>query len=329
MTDSVYPATGGFVDNTSAATFIPELWSDEVKAAYKKNLVLANLVKKMPMNGKKGDTIRIPVPLRGSANAKAENVAVTVQNNIEGDMVISIDKHYEFSRLIEDITEVQAFDSLRQYYTDDAGYGLATQIDSDLFTLMTGLGDGTFTNTPAADGTNHVNSATFFSDATTGKTAYAIDTVADADVFTDAFLRGCIQELDDQDVPMDNRFMVVPPSLKNSFLGIDRFNSSDFVNAKGVATGQFGEVYGIPVYCSTNCPVIETAANNTAATVDVRGALLAHKEAFVFAEQMNIRSQTQYKQEWLGTLYTADTLYGIHNYRPESGVVMAIPDVVS
>ena len=47
MTDSTYPATGGFVDNTSAATFIPEIWSDEIIAAYQKNLVLANLVKKM------------------------------------------------------------------------------------------------------------------------------------------------------------------------------------------------------------------------------------------------------------------------------------------
>ena len=133
---------------------------------------------------------------------------------------------------------------------------------------MTGLGDGTYTASPATTGANHVNSATFYSDASTGKTAYAVDTVVAADVFTDAFLRGCIQELDDNDVPMDNRFMVVPPSLKNSFLGIDRFNSQDFVNSKGVATGQFGEVYGIPVYCSTNCPVIETAAANATGTID-------------------------------------------------------------
>ena len=55
MADSTYPATGGFVDNTSAATFIPEIWSDEIIAAYQKNLVLANLVKKMSMAGKKGD----------------------------------------------------------------------------------------------------------------------------------------------------------------------------------------------------------------------------------------------------------------------------------
>jgi hypothetical protein len=81
MATSTYPATGGFVDNTSAATFIPEIWSDEVIAAYEKNLVLANLVKKMSMTGKKGDTIHIPKPTRGSANAKVENTAVTVRRH--------------------------------------------------------------------------------------------------------------------------------------------------------------------------------------------------------------------------------------------------------
>lgn len=328
MVDSVYPATGGFVDNTSAATFIPELWSDEIRAAFKANLTMANLVKKMPMNGKKGDTVRIPAPIRGSAHEKVENVAVTVQNNEEGQVVLTIDRHFEFSRLIEDITEVQALDSLRQFYTDDAGYGLAREMDSALFTLGTGLGDGTYTATPDATGADWVNTKVFYNDATNGKSAYAVDTVAPGDVFDDAFLRGCIQELDDEDVPMDNRFLVVPPSLKNRMLGIDRYVSSDFTNEKGVASGYFGSVYGVPVYVSTQTPVIETAAENSESTVDTRGAFLFHRDAFILGEQLNIRSQEQYKQEWLGTLYTADCLYGILTYRPEAGVVMALPNVV-
>ncbi len=44
---------------TSAATFIPEIWSDEIVAAYKKNLVAANLFKKMSFVGKKGDTVHL------------------------------------------------------------------------------------------------------------------------------------------------------------------------------------------------------------------------------------------------------------------------------
>jgi hypothetical protein len=43
------------------------------------------------------------------------------------------------SRLIEDIVEVQALSSLRQFYTEDAGYALAVQVDNDLHAAGTGL----------------------------------------------------------------------------------------------------------------------------------------------------------------------------------------------
>ena len=125
------------VTNTTAATFIPELWSDEIIAAYKSNLVLANLIKKMPMKGKKGDTIHIPKPTRGSASAKAAETQVSLIAATESEVVVNVDKHYEYSRLIEDITDVQALSSLRRFYTDDAGYALATQVDNDLFELAT------------------------------------------------------------------------------------------------------------------------------------------------------------------------------------------------
>jgi len=45
----------------------------------------------------------------------------------------------------------------------------------------------------------------------------------------------------------------------------------------------------------------------------------------VLAEQVGVRSQTQYKQEYLATLFTSDTLYGVEVIRPESGVVVALP----
>ena len=302
------------VTNTTAATFIPELWSDEIVAAYKKSLVLANLVNKMPMNGKKGDTLHIPKPTRGTASSKAASTQVTLQAATEGEVVVNIDKHYEYSRLIEDITEAQALASLRKFYTDDAGYALSKQVEDDLFALAKSFGDG--------DGTDYTHSNSFYMDGTTGLTAYAEDTVAAADVFSDAAFREAIQQLDDADVPMDGRFIVVPPSVRNSIMGIDRYNSSDFVDGRGVNTGQIGQLYGVDVYVSSNCPVIETAANNSAGG-DVKAGILAQKDAMVLAEQVGVRSQTQYKQEYLSTLFTSDMLYGVKVIRPESAIALA------
>ena len=184
VTKSVYPSMGGAVNNTTAATFIPEIWSDEVRAQYEKSLVLANLVKKMGMSGKKGDTINIPAPVRGTATAKAAGTAVSIQSDTESNVAVLIDKHFEYSRLIEDITDVQALTSLRQFYTTDAGYALARQVDSDLHGLAVNLGDaaGDYTNTNS-----------YYVDASTGLTQYAADTVTATDVFTDAGFRALIQ----------------------------------------------------------------------------------------------------------------------------------------
>ena len=96
------------VTTTTAATFIPEIWSDEIIAGYKKNLVLANLINKMNHSGKKGDTIHIPKPSRGSASAKAANTEVTLIAATESEVQVAINKHFEYSRLIEDIVDVQA-----------------------------------------------------------------------------------------------------------------------------------------------------------------------------------------------------------------------------
>jgi HK97 family phage major capsid protein len=316
MAKVLYPGDStSIVNNTAAATFIPEIWSDEVIAAYKKNLVLANLVRKMSFKGKKGDTLHIPKPVRGTATAKAANAAVTIQANTESEVQVLVNKHFEYSRFIEDITAVQALSSLRSFYTEDAGYALAKQVDDELVALGKSFGD--------SDGADWVHSNAYFIDASTGLTTYAVDTVTTSDIFTDAGFRKLIQLMDDADVPMDGRKFAIPPSLRNAIMGVDRYNSSDFVDGRGVQNGQIGKLYGIDIFVSSNMPTIETAAENTAGDA-VKAALLFHTDTMVFAEQVGVRSQTQYKLDYLSTLYTADTLFGVKVVRPEAGFVLAV-----
>ena len=316
MATAAYPGgSGSIVAKTQADKFIPEIWSDEVIAAYQKNLVLANLVNKMTMKGKKGDVLHIPKPTRGVATAKAANTAVTIQADTETEVNVTIDQHFEYSRFIEDIVEVQALASLRRFYTEDAGYALSKKVDDTLFALGKSFGNG--------DASDWTHSNSYYSNAGTALGAYAEDTVASTSTFTDAIFRALIKLMDDQDTPMDGRFFVVPPSVRQAIMGIDRYNSSDFVDGRGVNNGQIGSLYGIDIYVSSNCPVIETDANNSAGG-DVKAAILGHKDTMVLAEQLSVRSQTQYKQEYLSTLYTADTLYGVKAVRPETGFVLAV-----
>jgi hypothetical protein len=268
------------------------------------------------MRGKKGDTLHIPKPTRGVATAKAANTTVTIQADTETEVLVSIDQHFEYSRFIEDIVEVQALASLRRFYTDDAGYALAKKVDDTLFGLGKTFGNGT---------TDWTHSNSYYIDASTGLTLYADDTVVPADVFTDAGFRALIKLMDDADTPMDGRFFAIPPSLRAAIMGIDRYNSSDFVDGRGVQNGQIGTLYGIDIYVTSNSPIIETDSENTASSGgDIKAAILAHRDTMVLAEQLGVRSQVQYKQEYLSTLYTADTLFGTKTLRPETGFVLAV-----
>jgi N4-gp56 family major capsid protein len=306
MANQAFPGSSTSVVTTAnAATFIPELWSDEIIAAYKQNLVMANLVSKMSFKGKKGDTLHIPKPTRGSAIVKAAATAVTIQQTANTEVLLVIDKHYEYSRMIEDITEAQALSSLRKFYTGDAGYALAKQVDTDLLQLGR--------NSQGGDGTIAYDKAVIGGD---GSTLY---TGSNESAITDAGIRKVIQTLDDADVPMDGRVLVLPPVARNVMMGLARFTEQAFVGDVGsnntIRNGEIGNVYGVKVYVSTNC---ETA------TGDARIGMMFHKDAFVLGEQLGVRSQTQYKQEYLGTLFTSDMLYGVKELRDEAAVAIAM-----
>lgn len=291
------------VTNTTAATFIPEIWSDEIIASYKKNLVMANLVMKMNFKGKKGDVVHIPAPTRGSATLKASSTAVTLIADTESEVLVNINRHFEYSRFIEDITEAQALASLRQFYTADAGYALARAVDTDLINLGRSSNGGAGTNA-------YATGAFVGGDGTTAYVAANNNESA----LTDAAIRRTIQRLDDNDTPMDQRFFIIPPSSRNTLMGLARYTEQAFVgNGDAIRNGEIGNLYGIPVFTTSN-------ADTTSGSANARVCLMGHRDSMVLVEQIGIRSQTQYKQDFLSTLFTSDTLYGVAALRDAATV---------
>ncbi len=304
------------ITTTTAANYIPEIWSDEVIAAYKSNLVLGPLVTKINHKGKRGDTIHVPNFTRSSASAKAASTQVTLTSPTHGVTNVSIDQHYEYSKLLEDIVEKQAMASLRRAYTDDAGYALARQIDSTLHAQFESLQGGGARDTGAWTG------AVIGGD---GSTAYLQATTGNGTDITDAGIRAMILTLDNADVPMENRHFVIPPICKSDLLGLSRFTEQAFTGQAGkgnpIINGRIGEIYGMSVYVSSNCPT-ETAGDFS---TTYRVGHIFHKSALAFAEQMAVRTQTQYKQEYLADLFTADCLYGVAELRDDAGISFVVP----
>lgn len=308
--------------------FVPELWSNEVVAAYKSNLVMANLVRKLNHRGKKGDTIRIPTPSRGTASNKVAETQVTlIQHGTDAGIVISISKHKEYSRLIEDIVDVQALGSLRRFYTDDAGYAIAKRVDKDLILDMFANGNGqTATLVENADGsidsTSTGISASYTGDGTTVWSPTANGNAGNAVDLTDFGIRRSIRRLDDIDAPMAGRHLVVPPVVKQDMLGFARYTEQAFVgNGEAIRNGRVGDVYAVDIYITNQLPLVEDAAGSA----DQRLVLFFQADAEVLVEQMGVRTQTQYKQEYLGDLFTADMIYDSKVIRSTSIIPIIVP----
>lgn len=313
---AAWDPSGNATTVTTAATFIPEIWSDEIVAAYKQALVMANLVATINHRGKKGDRINIPKPIRGTAGDKTAGTAVSVIANTEGNIPVDINIHKQYSRLIEDIVDVQALESLRRFYVDDAGYANAVAVDTALHALAATWQGGT-SYSKAVASVSSAFAVTDWNSAISGN-GTALDDLA---------IRHGVRVLDDSDAPQEGRFLVIPPVGKRDLLGIPEYVTYNNVGERGqsnsVRNGFVGDVYGTQVYVSTNCATV-LAADST----EYRASLMFQRNALLLVEQLGIRVQTQYKQEWLADLLTADVVFGTSNIRAgldESAIAFVSP----
>lgn len=320
--------TGDFIASTTsgeAASFVPEQWSNEVIAPYKASRILAGLVTRWNFVGQYGDTIHVPTFVRGSANTKAAESVVTpnVTNSTLTD--VSIDKHIEYTVLIEKFAEVQAMPSMRRAYVDDAGYAISRKIDWDLHLL----GRSTATPSAVAVGGNvpgaEYADAVIGSDGTTTWDPTASANAGNAAALADAGVRRMLRTMDDNNVPMEGRAFVIPPVELESLRGIARFTEQAFTGESGasnvIRTGLMGDLYGVPVYVTSNCPyVLDTAASN-----DQRAGMLLHKAAFVLVEQQRIEAVQAFLSEFLATQLTWHTIYGVKEVRATNVIPFIVP----
>lgn len=281
------------ITTTTAAVFLPTLWSVETLRATENALVAAGLVKRYDsMVQAKGQAIKIPNISNLTATAKVANTNVTTQAPTESSITLTIDKHYESSFEIEDIAAIQSNNDLRAEYSSKAGYAIAKQIDTDVLALYTNL-------------------------TTTDVGGYGTD-------MNDATIVAATLALDEADVPLEDRAMIIAPSQKAAIMKIDKFTKADFLGNYDQATPvkkgpnsryMWGDIYGVPVYYTNNIPV-------TAATPTQVHNLMLHKEAFALAMQQAPRLQAQYLVTALAWIVVVDAIYGVITLRPTFGVEM-------
>lgn len=267
---------------TSLDVLIPEMWSSRVNDFFREKLVASNFFLDMSSElAGGGDILHIPNLTQMTANVKGNGSQVTLNNATETKIDLTVTTWYEVSFLIED-REAQTV--LNSYFLQER------YMKNAAYTAANKLEQAI------------IDLASGFSQITGASNT----TVADSDV------RGAIKYLDIALVPQEDRmFFFHPKAIWGDLMALDRFTL--LVNTKGadpVMKGHIGYLYGIPVISHANIGVTTGAGLRN---------FLAHKEAIAHAHTI-LRTQANYIPEYLGTLVTADILYGVIENRDTAGV---------
>lgn len=256
---------------TTAAVFIPEVWSSDTLRFVRRNLVLANLVKRYDSDFKNGgDILHIPQLAEVAARTKSAGSDVTYDAATETELTLTVGTQAYFAFVLEDIVKVQSRTDLREEYTSAAGYALAKKIDSDIAGLYSGL----------------------------SQSVNAGDALDDADVIT------AIEKLDSADAPRDGRAFVIHSEQLADLRNLDKFTRYDATGQQGVQTGRnnglIANVYGVDVYNSNNVTEAASVIHN----------LMFHRDAFALAMQTAPRTEAEYSVDKLGWKVAQWCLYG-------------------
>jgi len=274
---------GNPVTTTTDQHFIPEIWADGIYKYFERKTVFRGLVddySALVSSKGYGDVINIPEMSLISATGKDAGSDVTYDATATTTTQLAINKHKYVGKLFEDVALIQSEADLVAKYSRMMGEALARQVDADIWAELDGLNQ-------------------------------SIDLSAD-NTLTAAVFESALANLGENDVPyMDGECaMVVNPTLfadiLNPSAGIAQYfirNDAVGEGNKGLRSGMVGSLYGIDVYMSNT--VSSALADGT-----VSGAIF-HKSACAFASQQEVRVQSEYSIDALGTKVVSDLLYGV------------------
>lgn len=293
---------------TTAANWIPEVWAEELRAFREKNLVAAQVVKRYPFEGSVGDTIHIPDLSRLTVISASEGGddanSVVTESEFNG----QITRHRLVRVQVPDRANIQSKYNLRAAYTASGGKVIAEDLDTHILALESGFQGG---------------SRKIGSDGSTAWNAGANTNTGNGADIADAGFRQAVEVLDLANVPFDGRFFIANPRQKNVLLGISRFTEYQMIGQGNmpIRTGLFGEMYGIPVYFTTNTATL--AATDTTTIYDCN--ILGQQDAMILAMQQDIRVQMDYILQNLSWLLAIDYIGQCFEFRDDHAVTLVTP----
>ena len=266
-----------------AAGFVPEIWSKKVLTAVHHKLVCVPLVDhSWEPELVKGDTMNIGLTNTVTATEVTVGTEGIVNDHASGALKsITINQWYEAPIVIDVMTRRQSQANLEAEAQVEAGYAVAKQMDTSVNVLFSALNGGTIRGT-------------------------------DGSSITDDILIAAVEEMDEDDVPQEDRYWIFDPSSKADLLKIDKFVRLDYIRTPVVPNGQFGDIYGSPIFITNNLTAVSSGTGNY-------GCYL-HKKAIGFIGQENMKPTRVEQPLKHQVTINVESLWGVAELRDTFGV---------
>ncbi len=270
-------------DGLKTDKFIAALYSKNVLVALKKKLVVVPTVNHTyEAELVKGDTLYIT----RSQNTTATEVTIGTEG-VQSDPTASgptltIDQYWEAPVTVDYMSRRQSHIDVVAMGEDESAYAISKKIDTTVCTLFQDLNGGTVRG-------------------------------SDGSKWTDTVLIAAVEEVDEADVPDENRVWIGDPSVKADIMEIDKFVRADYFATDAVVTGGFRkDIYGAPLLITNNLTAVSSGTGSY--------GVYMHKDAIAIAISENLdvdRVEQPLKHQ---VVINTTALWGLVELRDTSGV---------
>lgn len=311
---SGYPA---YSASASGSKFIPEIWSGKLQVKFYRTTVLSEITNNDWEGEIKGQGDKVNIRSIPTITVRDYNKGDNLTNEVpvSTPLELNIDKGKYFSVVVDDVNEVQADIKLMDIFTNDASEQMKIAIDGDV--LQNAYVDAAAANKGIAAGVESGNI-----NLGTANNARAVSKTTVLDLILDMG-----QCLDEQNVPEEGRWLVIPPwvaaQIKNSDLK-QAYLTGDSVSP--LRNGKLGMIDRFTLYVSNNLKkVADNAGTVSPTTDDFTGfyAMAGTRDAISFASQIT-NVETLRAQSTFGNIMRGLNVYGYKVVKPEALVTAYI-----
>ena len=288
------------------------IFSGEVLSAFGRENQMMNMTS--VRNIQSGKSSSFPVTGKIQAEYHSAGNEILGSSVKQTEKIINIDDMLIASTFVAEVDELRNHFDVRSIFSNEMGRALAKKVDKHLLQLVV--------------------KASRSSANISGETGAGTEIVdADADTNMDSLIASvfeAIQKLDENDVPSNDRFMVVTPDIYYKLANVDKLVSRDFsANNGDFGKGSVVAIGGVPVIKSNTA--VESYVNS--ATDSATGqnndylvnasdvvATIFQRGAIGTVKRKDLTLESTYDPRRMGTLMTARMMVGHNILRPECAV---------